>query len=66
MADPTVTALLRIKAHAAEIGAIVDRVEVFLTERDGKTSVEFAAHYLPIPLAQSTACIGYHIDSDPA
>ena len=64
MADQTVEALMRIKAHAAEIGAIVDRVEVRMVERDGKTSVEFTAHYLPVPLPQSTGCIGYFVGGD--
>lgn len=59
MSDQTVEALRRIKAHAAELGVMVDRVEVSLHEDDGKTAVQFTAHYIPKPMEQSTACIGY-------
>lgn len=59
MSDQTIAALREIEAHAAEHGAIVDRVEVALRDRDGKLSVEFTAHYLPKPLANNTACVGY-------
>jgi hypothetical protein len=66
MSDPTVKAMQQIKAFAEEQAAIVERVEVALREVDGRTSVEFTAYLSPVPLKQSTACIGYWLDDEPA
>ncbi|WP_300562973.1 hypothetical protein [Companilactobacillus sp.] len=63
MADKTVEALKIIKAFAEEQGAVVDRVEVRMAEREGQTCVEFTAHLSPKPLEQATACTGYYADA---
>lgn len=62
MTDQTVEALRRIKAHAYEHGADIERVEVNLSEHGGETRVEFTAFYVPKPLPQSTACLAYVVD----
>jgi len=62
--DQTLEALRRIKAHAAELGVLVDRVEVNFSEYEGIASVEFTAFYKPKPLAQEKACMSYTVATD--
>lgn len=64
MTDQTVEALRRIKAHAQELGVLVDRVEVNFSEYECIASVEFTAFYKPKPLAQEKACMSYTVATD--
>lgn len=64
MTDKVVEALRSIKAHAEELGVLVDRVEVHFSEYNGVASIGFEAFYKPKPLAQSKACLSYTVASD--
>jgi hypothetical protein len=61
MTDKTLEALRRIKAHAEELGVLVDRVEVNFSECEGIASIEFTAFYKPKPLAREKACMSYTV-----
>lgn len=62
MTDRAVEIIKSLHAHAAEHGAVVDRIEVTL--HDGGNVVGFTAHMSPKPLASTTAALGYSVGSE--
>lgn len=62
MTDRTLEAMRRIKAHAEELGVLVDRVEVHFSEHEGVASIAFEAFYKAKPLPQDKACLSYNVE----